>query len=150
MNMNRVMKVLVLLIVVPSVFAQASIPSTGWNFSTDLATMAGRALSNEELEIAEYVLAFFVIKYYGNIPYVTLETTLVEMDCVAYDNAISVAVSVATNPAALGLLKLGRAGESVLKALIVNAIDTTLAIKKYIEKKAAEYDNEAEGGVLTP
>lgn len=110
----------------------------------DLAVAAGRHLSADELEIAEYVLTYYVLKYSGNIPNISLAAALAYMDDQSYEIALKTAADVAQNPVARGLLRLGKTGEKILKALIVTAQNFATSSKSYINKNADEYNRRLE------
>jgi hypothetical protein len=106
----------------------------------DLVKAAGRQLDQQEREIASYVLAYYSVKFGHGKAKATIAASLSELGPEEYALAIGQAARIAVNPAARGLLKTGKKGEKIIKALIVAAEDAARAADAMIDRKAKEYD----------
>jgi hypothetical protein len=116
--------------------------ATARDYRADLSALAGAELSPEQLALAEFSLAYTLVK--ANLANMAkpakLGAGLATLSPADYRQAVGVAWTLAKQPAAQGMLKLGLAGETLLKALIVTAEDAFAVAKRAIADQAAEYD----------
>ncbi len=109
------------------------------DYRSDLDRAAGRPLTVAESELAQFSLSYSAFRAGASLSD-GLNQALAKLSAVDYAAAIVLAWTVAKQPAAKGLLKLGKFGEKLLKAIIVTAEDAFAAAGKAIDDKATEYD----------
>lgn len=112
----------------------------GRNPVRDVEKEAGSKLEKDEIEIAKFVFSFYAKKYGYSDEGVSVDKLANRMTDDEYGNTVKQAAKTAKNPVAKGLLATGKAGEKVLKALIVTAEDSAKAAGEWIDKKSKEYD----------
>ncbi|ULQ59134.1 hypothetical protein K7I13_11565 [Brucepastera parasyntrophica] len=111
------------------------------NFIADVEAEAGGTLSEDEKNIARFVLNFYSSTYgYGSEE----KDAVNRMTADEYANTVSQAAKVAKNPVAKGLLSAGKTGEKVLKALIVTVEDAAKSTGEWINRQSDEYDRRRE------
>jgi len=106
----------------------------------DIEREAGAPLADDEKQIAAFVFVFYNAKYGYATDDVTLGVAADRMTNEEYENTVRQAAKIAKNPLAKGLLATGKAGEKVLKALIVTTEDAARSTGAWIEKQSKEYD----------
>ena len=107
----------------------------------DIGKTVGHRLAGEEIELARFGMAFYCVRYGYIADGATLDDAYRRMTDAEYAFAVKQSAKLCTNGAAVGLLKLGKAGEKLLKAIIVTAEDAARAAGEYIERKARNYDD---------
>lgn len=112
----------------------------GRNPIWDVEKEAGSKLEKNEIEIAQFVFTFYAKKYGYPDDGASMEKIANQMTDDQYANTVKQAAKTAKNPVAKGLLATGKAGEKVLKALIVTAEDSAKAAGEWIDRKSKEYD----------
>jgi hypothetical protein len=113
--------------------------ATKRDYIRDLACAAGGALSATELEIAQYVLVYRLER--EGLPLSGyLDEALARLEPEDYEKAIEQAARIAKAPAAKGLLRVGKKGENLLKALIIASDKAYSKVDRAIDAGAAEYD----------
>jgi hypothetical protein len=108
----------------------------------DIGKAAGHRLTDEEAEIARFGMTFYCVKFGYIADGTTLDDSFRRMKDEEYSFAVKQSAKLCTNGAAKGLLRLGKAGEKLLKAIIVTAEDAARAAGEYIDRKAQSYDQK--------
>lgn len=106
----------------------------------DVEKETGSKLEKNEIEIVQFVFTFYAKKYGYSDDGASIEKIANRMTEDEYANTVKQAAKTAKNPVAKGLLATGKAGEKVLKALIVAAEDSAKAAGEWIDRKSKEYD----------
>jgi hypothetical protein len=106
----------------------------------DVEKEAGSKLEKNEIEIAQFVFTFYAKKYGYSDDGASIDKIANRMSEDEYANTVKQAAKTAKNPVAKGLLATGKAGEKVLKALIVTAEDSAKNAGEWIDRKSKEYD----------
>lgn len=117
------------------------------NLQRDVEKAADEKLSPAEMDIARFTLLFYFFKDHsssGQNP-VAVEDAILQMSKEEYVYAVQQAAAVAKSPLAQGLLRLGEAGEKLLKALIVNVEKGLQASQQWLDSQAQEYDQSRSG-----
>lgn len=117
------------------------------NLQRDVEKVAGAKLSTAEMDIARFTLLFY---YYRDRDspgqgLATVDEAIQQMSKDEYAHAVKQAAVVAKSPLAQGLLRLGAAGEKLLKALIVNIEKGIQAGGQWLDSQSAEYDQSRQG-----
>jgi hypothetical protein len=112
----------------------------GRNPIRDVEKEAGSKLEKNEIEIAQFVFTFYAKKYGYSDDGASLDKIANRMTEDEYANTVKQAAKTAKNPVAKGLLATGKAGEKVLKALIVTAEDSAKTAGEWIDRQSKEYD----------
>ncbi len=106
----------------------------------DIGRAVGHQLTDEEAEIARFGMSFYCVKYGYLADGAALEDSYKLMTNDEYSYAVKQSAKLCTNGAAKGLLKVGKGGEKLLKAIVVTAEDAARAAGEYIDRKAQVYD----------
>ncbi len=110
------------------------------NVERDVERAAKAKLEPGELEIARFVVAFYCVRHGYKADEGSFDTDVRSLTKEQYEYAIAQAAIVAKHPLAQGLLKMGKAGEKLLKALIVTVEEGAEATKEWIESQSGKYD----------
>lgn len=113
----------------------------GRDYLKDVEREAGAPLTKEENQIADIVFLFYNSYYGYPVKDITPQKAAKNMTAQEYENTVRQAAKVLKNAAAKGLQSTGKAGEKLLKAIIVTTEDAAKATGSWIDKKAEEYDN---------
>lgn len=113
----------------------------GRDYLIDVEREAGAPLTEEEIKIADIVFLFYNSYYGYPVKDITPQIAAKNMTADEYENTVRQAAKVSKNGAAKGLQSTGKAGEKLLKAIIVATEDAAKATGSWIDKKAEEYDN---------
>lgn len=104
----------------------------------------------EELTEEEKAIARFSFKNtftslgYSWIGELDIDKAAKELTKDEYEMAVEKAANLAKNPASQGVLKLGKAGEKILKALANTTEKVYNASKKWVNENAEEFDKKYE------
>lgn len=112
------------------------------NVQRDVEKAAGARLEPGEVDIAHFVVTFYCIRYGYKTDKESFDTDIKSLSSEQYKHAISQAAIVAKHPLSQGLLKAGKAGEKVLKALIVTIEEGAEASKEWVESQSGKYDSK--------
>ena len=129
---------MVTLIVVPtSTFAQLA-----WlrNPVRDAEKILAYKLSKEQVEIVEYVIALYAVKYGKAKSTDTLKKAVQSMSKDEYDEAVRQAAKAADSKVIQLLFKAGKLGEKGLKTLLVLLDNAVEDIDRFMTEKAQEFD----------
>ncbi len=99
-------------------------------------------LSEDEAALVGIVMSYFALKYGYAVNGVPLKDANKRMKDDEYKHAVDQAAKICKNEAAKGFLRMGKAGEKLLKAIIQTVEDAAKAAGGYIEKKSEEYDKK--------
>ena len=99
----------------------------------DVQRITGDRLGEEEKRLVSYVMAYYVTKFGYVEKGKTLGDSIKRMKDEEYSQAVKQAAKVCKNPAAVGVLKLGKAGEKGLTALIALAEEAAKAAGDWLE-----------------
>jgi len=140
------MKRLVSLVVVLTLSATFAFGDFLW-FRTrdpvrDIGKITGKRLSEEEKAIAEFVMAFYYVKYGYVKNGEPLKDAIKRMSEEEYRNATAQAAKISKNEVAKGFFRMGKAGDKLLKAIIQTVEDAAKAAGDYVEKKSDQYDKK--------
>lgn len=138
-NNKQFYLLLVILSLILPVFASGK--QENRNYLFDVEIEAGSKLTNEEKEIADVVFLFYNVYYGYENKNVTPDKAARNMNQEEYTNTVRQAAKVSKNSAAKGLRSTGKAGEKLLKALIIATEDAARKTGSWIDKKAKEYDD---------
>ena len=104
-----------------------------------------KELTEEEKAIARFSFKnTFTSLGYSWIGELDIDKAAKELTKDEYEMAVEKAASLATNPASQGAIKLGKAGEKILKALANTTEKVFEAGKKWVNENAEEYDKKYE------
>lgn len=106
----------------------------------DVQKAAGAKFEPGEVDIARFVVTFYCVRYGYKTDKDSFDTDLKSLSAEQYEHAIRQAAIVAKHPLAQGLLKAGKAGEKILKALIVSIEEGAEASKEWIESQSGKYE----------
>ncbi len=106
----------------------------------DVGKSVGHRLTDEEAEIARFGMTFYCVKFGYIADGASLDDAYRRMTDDEYAFSVKQSGKLCTNGAAKGVLKLGKVGEKILKAIIVTAEDAAKAAGEYIDRKAESYD----------
>ena len=115
---------------------------TSRNPTRDIARITGNRLTEEEKAIADFVMAFYYVKYGYAKDGEPLKDAVKKMREEEYKNATSQAAKLCKNDVAKGFFRMGKAGEKLLKAIIQTVEDAAKAAGDYVEKKSEQYDKK--------
>lgn len=102
-------------------------------------------LSDEEKSIARFSFGnTFSSLGYSWIGDLEIDKASKKLTKEEYQMAVEKAASLATNPASQGAIKLGKAGEKILKALANTTEKVFEAGKKWVNENAEEFDKKYE------
>lgn len=102
-------------------------------------------LSDEEKSIARFSFGnTFSSLGYSWIGDLEIDKASKKLTKEEYQMAVEKAANLAKNPGAQGVLKLGKAGEKILKALANTTEKVYNASKKWVNENAEEYDKKYE------
>ena len=102
-------------------------------------------LSDEEKSIARFSFGnTFSSLGYSWIGDLEIDKASKKLTKEEYQMAVEKAASLAKNPASQGVLKLGKAGEKILKALANTTEKVYNASKKWVNENAEEFDKKYE------
>lgn len=146
---NRCLKyailVLLILLCVPPIFAKETKfdeVKSSKKFISDVEKITGK-LTDEEKSIARFSFKnSFTSLGYSWIGDLEIDKASKELTKEEYSQAVEKAASLTKNPAAQGAIKLGNAGEKILKALANSTEKAIEAGKKWINENAEEYDEK--------
>lgn len=127
-----------LLVAVPaSTFAQLA-----WlrNPVRDAEKILAYKLSKEQLEIVEYVVALYAVKYGKAKSTDTLKKAVQSLSKDEYDEAVRQAAKAADSKVIQLLFKAGKLGEKGLKTLLVLLDNAAEDIDRFMNEKAQEFD----------
>ena len=110
------------------------------NYLKDVEIEAGDSLTEEEKEIVDMVFIFYNAYYGYSVRDITPQKAAKNLSADEYANTVRQAAKIAKNSAAKGLQSTGKAGEKLLKALIVATEEAAKAAGTWIDKKSKEYD----------
>ncbi len=99
-------------------------------------------LSEDEAALVGIVMSYFALKYGYAVNGIPLKDANKRMKDDEYKHAVDQAAKICKNDAAKGFLRMGKAGEKLLKAIIQTVEDAAKAAGGYIEKKSEEYDKK--------
>jgi hypothetical protein len=108
----------------------------------DIEKVVGSPLNFEEKEIADFVVAYYAVKFgyaKGGVP---LKDAAGKMTDEQYKNTVAQAAKICKNETAKTFFRMGKAGEKLMKAIIQTVEDTAKAAGEYIDKKADQYDTK--------
>jgi hypothetical protein len=108
----------------------------------DLELAAGGTLSANELSIAEFTIIFYYLKYSQPLNDESLDAAVKSLTDEQYQHAIHQAAKVAKHPLAQGVLKTGKLGEKLLKALIISIEEGVQATREWLDSQAQKYDDK--------
>lgn len=115
---------------------------TSKKFISDVEKITGK-LSDEEKSIARFSFKnSFVSLGYSWIGDFDIDKASKELTKDEYTLAVEKAASLTKNPASQGAIKLGKAGEKILKALANSTEKAFEAGKKWVNENAEEYDKK--------
>jgi len=142
MNMRKITMLFVCLLVL-------SLPAFGMggkesrrNVQRDVQKAAGVKLEPGELDIANFVVTFYCVRYGYKADTESFDTDIKSLTTEQYEHAISQAAIVAKHPLSQGLLKAGKTGEKILKALIVTIEEGAEASKEWIDAQSGKYETK--------
>ncbi len=111
-------------------------------FISDVEKITGK-LSDEEKSIARFSFSNSFVNFgYSWIGDLEIDKAAKELTKDEYNTAVEKAASLAKNPASQGAIKLGKAGEKLLKALANTTEKAFEAGKKWVNENAEEYDKK--------
>lgn len=108
----------------------------------DIGRITGSRLTEEEKAIAEFVMAFYYVKYGYAKNGEPLRDAVKKMSEEEYKNSTAQAAKICKNDVAKGFFRMGKAGEKLLKAIIQTVEDAAKAAGDYVEKKSDQYDKK--------
>ena len=115
---------------------------TSKRFISDVEEITGK-LSDEEKSIARFSFRnSFVSLGYNWIGNLDIDKASKELTKEEYNQVVEKAASLAKNPASQGAIKLGKAGEKILKALANTSEKAFKAGKKWVNENAEEFDKK--------
>lgn len=104
-----------------------------------------KELTEEEKAIARFSFKnTFTSLGYSWIGELDIDKAAKELTKDEYEMAVEKAANLAKNPASQGVLKLGKAGEKILKALANTTEKVYNASKKWVNENAEEFDKKYE------
>ena len=115
---------------------------TSKNFISDVEKITGK-LTDDEKAIARFSFKnSFVSLDYSWIGDLDIDKASKELSKEEYAQVVEKAASLTKNPASQGAIKLGKAGEKILKALANTTEKVVDAGKKWVNENAEEYDKK--------
>lgn len=141
MKRARIAKLFLLLSCLSFIHASGSGESRR-NPLRDTEKTAGAKLEDDEKEIVAFVFVFYNARYGYPIEEITMEKAADNMSEEEYRNTVNQAAKAAKNPVAKGFIATGKAGEKLLKALIVTIEEGAKSAGEWVEKKSKQYDDK--------
>lgn len=150
MKKNSIYKIFILIIIssifTTTVFAKEKLDvnKTSKKFISAVEKITGE-LTEEEKSIARFSFGnTFATLGYSWIGDLNIDKASKELTKEEFDLAVEKAANLAKNPASQGAIKLGKAGEKILKALANTSEKVFEAGKKWVNENAEEYDKKNE------
>lgn len=138
-----VVKVLILLTAISAISAPlyAEGGQEKRNYYSDVEREKGKSLTQDEKKIVDSVFIFYNSYYGYSVRDITAQQAANNMNQEQYTNTIRQSVKISSNKATKGILATGKAGEKLLKAIIISTEEAAKAAGTWINNKSTEYDN---------
>lgn len=106
----------------------------------DVELIIGKALSPDEKKSVDSVFIFYNAYYGYSVRDITPQKAANNMTKEQYTNTIHQAAKVSTNVATKGIHATGKAGEKILKTIIITTEEAAKATGTWINEKSDDYD----------
>lgn len=112
------------------------------NVRRDVERAAESRLSDEQYGIARFVMTFYCVRFGYKAAEESFDTDVASLTKEQYGLAVKQAAAVAVHPMAGEFIKAGKAGEKLLKALIVTLEEGATATKEWVDAQSGKYDSK--------